>query len=200
MKNILIGGVPRSGKSALANLLVEHHRYSVLRGDKIMSALVRTHPEINITHKPTDPAVAVSERTPYMFALLRKLTLDDTVPYVLDSTLLLPDDVRQHPDIANLCTPVFLGYPSVSVDAKVQQILAHAPGQDCLSHELSESELKDWVERWISESNALRTRCAAHGYKFIDTSESFRTTLLDACNEIAGESQQTDGAVTQESA
>lgn len=81
MKNVLIGGVPRSGKSTLANLLLRHHGFSVLRGDRIMSALVRTHPEINIAPKYAD--LSMNRTTDYMFSWETMLSLQgNTAPYM----------------------------------------------------------------------------------------------------------------------
>ena len=49
MKNIIILGRPRSGKSTLANLLVEKYNYQVIRLDALRDSLTKIYPELNIT-------------------------------------------------------------------------------------------------------------------------------------------------------
>jgi hypothetical protein len=186
MKNVLIGGVPRSGKSILANLLLRHHGFSVLRGDRIMSTLVRAHPEVNIAPKPTCHEQTVAERTPYLLALFRKLSRHDNIPYVIDSTLFSPSLLLNgERDIADFAIPVFVGYPTIDLQNKRREIHAYArTNHECLSHEVKGQELDDWIGRWIQESLDLQQQCLRHGFLFVDTSHDFQAALLTAVEDI----------------
>ena len=189
MKNVLIGGVPRSGKSTLAKLLLQHHGLSVLRGDWIMSRLVRTHPEVGISPKPASHEQTVAERTPYLLALFRKLTRYDDIPYVLDSALFSPRFVIEYAkDLSDSCTMVFVGYPEADLATKLAEIKDYAERSDqCLSHEIEVEALTAWVETWIRESREMRQQCLEHGFLFVDTSRDFEASLMSGVNRIAEE-------------
>ncbi len=48
MKNIIILGRPRAGKSTLANMIVDKYNYQIIRTDTIRSCLKDVFPELNI--------------------------------------------------------------------------------------------------------------------------------------------------------
>ena len=186
MKNVLIGGVPRSGKSTLANLFLRHHGFGVLRGDRIMSSLVRAHPEVNISPHPTCHEQAVAERTPYLLMLFRKLSRHDNIPYVIDSTLFSPSFIlNDAPDVANFAIPVFTGYPDTDLQTKLHDIETYARTNDqCLSHYIKGKKLEEWVEKWIAQSREMQHQCHENGFLFVDTSQNFEEKLLLAVQAI----------------
>ena len=188
MKNVLIGGVPRAGKSTLAKLLLQHHGVSVLRGDRIMSTLSRVHPETGVRRGliPITPEEVVAERTPYLFNLFFKLTLHDDIPYVLESAIFSPDVVLERaPHLVQDATLVFLGYPNTDISTKRNEIHTHArTTRECLSHEIKGQELDDCISKWIQESQDIQKRCREHGFLFVDTSQTFEPTLTSAMVKI----------------
>ena len=54
MKNIIIGGTVRSGKTTLANVLRERFGYSKVESDTIVNAFDKVFPELGIIHKTPD--------------------------------------------------------------------------------------------------------------------------------------------------
>ena len=147
--------------------------------------------------KPTDPKQAVSERTPFMFALLRKLGREDSVPYVFDSTLFSAENVRKQQDLPKFCIPVFLGYPDANADQKFRQIKTHADDHNCVFSELSDSELRNCIQTWISESINLREKCMRYEYLFVDTTHGLDAALHEAVQRIEQEhpNNQSDSSV-----
>ena len=54
MKNIIILGAARAGKSTLAQMLHKDYNYSIVSIDAFVSALQDAFPELGITHSNTE--------------------------------------------------------------------------------------------------------------------------------------------------
>ena len=48
MKNIIIFGEPRSGKSTLANMIIDKFNYQVIHVDAVRDTFKEIYPELNI--------------------------------------------------------------------------------------------------------------------------------------------------------
>lgn len=65
MKNIIIGGTVRSGKTTLTNLIVQNFKYSKCESDTIVNAFDKVFPELGITHRNAELARKIYE--PFLF-------------------------------------------------------------------------------------------------------------------------------------
>lgn len=52
MKNILIIGVPRAGKSSLANMICDKFGYGLISIDAIVATFYKTFPELGMHEEP----------------------------------------------------------------------------------------------------------------------------------------------------
>ena len=68
MRNIIIGGTVRAGKSTLANMLRKKFNYSLMESDSIVNAFQKTFPELGIVHN--EPEEAREKNKPFLFELL----------------------------------------------------------------------------------------------------------------------------------
>ena len=62
MKNVIIFGEPRSGKSTLANMIVDKFNYQVIHVDAIRDTFKTIYPELNIA-----PDIAINNKKFQLF-------------------------------------------------------------------------------------------------------------------------------------
>lgn len=74
MKNIIIGGTVRAGKTTLANLLRQEFGYSKVESDTIVNAFDKVFPQFDITHK--NPELTREKYVPFLFELLNGFCRD----------------------------------------------------------------------------------------------------------------------------
>jgi adenylate kinase family enzyme len=74
MKNIIIGGTVRSGKTTLANLLRDKYNFSKVESDTIVNAFDKVFPEFGITHK--NPDLTKEKYQPFLFEILNGFCKD----------------------------------------------------------------------------------------------------------------------------
>ena len=74
MKNIIIGGTVRAGKSTLANLIRRELGYSLCESDTIVNAFDVVFPELGIRHKNID--LAREKYRPFLFEVLNGFCRD----------------------------------------------------------------------------------------------------------------------------
>ena len=74
MKNIIIGGTVRAGKTTLANLIREKMGYSKVESDTIVNAFDKVFPQFGITHKNAE--LAREKYEPFLFEILNGFCKD----------------------------------------------------------------------------------------------------------------------------
>ncbi len=88
MKNILVIGAARSGKTSLSKLLAKEKGYSVISIDDIVSGL-EAYPELNISHNSND-VLTSSNLAPFLIKYFTELSEGDKfydgIKYVIEGT------------------------------------------------------------------------------------------------------------------
>jgi hypothetical protein len=77
MKNIIILGVARAGKSTLAQMLHKDYNYSIISIDAFVSALQDAFPELEITHSNTENKFQLLP--PFVFSYMKKIIYEYTL-------------------------------------------------------------------------------------------------------------------------
>jgi hypothetical protein len=176
MSNIILGGVPRAGKSSLAQRLCRQAVYSHIPFDSLISAFGAIFPEHGISHYRPYQDVCETVK-PFFFEWLRHLEYE-RIPVILDAYHLRPHDLSKEP-LCSRYTILFVGYPSALCEQKCASIRHYARAGDW-TESLSDSELRHLVTRYIAESRAIQQACGQTGYSFIDTSHHFNSVLEHA--------------------
>ena len=68
MKNIIVGGTVRSGKTTLANLISAKFGYSKVKSDTIVNAFDKAFPSLEITHR--NAMLTREKYEPFLFEIL----------------------------------------------------------------------------------------------------------------------------------
>lgn len=181
MKNVIIAGVPRSGKSLLAHRLRERLHYSHFPLDAIVSTFGKVFPEHGISHYEKDHVKMCNSFKPFLFELLRHLEYED-INFIADTYHIKPADLPDFPSLKKYKI-IFLGYPSVSAQDKCVGIRRYARAGDW-TNELSDKQLESLVQCYIEESKLLQESCEKTDIRFVDTSRDLTGILDKICNEI----------------
>ncbi len=175
----LIGGVPRSGKSAIANALLRTGGIPYLGVDYIKMAFARAMPDVGIDPEGDDSHTA-KQLWPFVEAMINTMIENDQ-HYALEGVYILPENadsmIRVHAESIRAC---FVGYERIETDTKLQDIKAHrGEGDDWLCG-ATEDELITFVNQAKNLSASLRTRCETRGLQYFENSAEFEQTIDDA--------------------
>ena len=170
MKNIIICGSPRSGKSTFARMLLNSFKgYSLLSEEAIWSAYVKTCMDNDITNIDL-----------YNMNLLIKNVYEYSIKYepklnfILDSSNLSIDDCKKYQDNGFLV--LIFGYPDLSKTEALKNIYEHDDDSEWSFYE-SSTKLSLIVENSIEESKINRKKCDELGMQFINTSKNRNKVL-----------------------
>lgn len=180
-KNIIIAGVPRSGKSTLAKRLCAAQMASYFPMDSVVSTFGRLFPETGITHYDASHERACRAFKPFFCEFLKHLDYED-FEFVADVYHLLPDGAVSE-GLTERYAVLFLGYPSADCAEKCSRIRADARENDWTTS-LNDPKLEEVVHRFIEESLGLKAACERLGIRFVDTGNRFTERLEEAFNEL----------------
>ena len=184
LKNILLAGVPRSGKTILARKISQTLSLSHLPLDPIVTSFEAHFPQHGIVHHNLKLEAICSNFLPFLTTLLTEMNQEGTY-FCADSYHVLPDGALKLKDSLEVRT-IFLGYPSISADQKLKQIIECAEEGDW-TRGLPVEHLRSLVERFIEESRIMQNECGRLGIPFIDTGEDF-TAVLDSTFQLLNKS------------
>lgn len=165
----LIGGVPRAGKSTLAQKLVERKSIAFISTDVILHMVSDTLPDLGLT-KPYDEIP--TKFFPYISNLLKHL--DSSVgAYTIEGDVLLPSQVvlLQKEYKIKAC---FLGCSRITL----QQLEEHIGENDWIS-ELPETEKADLPQWIMKKSIKIKQECDKYGLTYIDMSSDAYEKCLE---------------------
>lgn len=183
MKNIIIGGTVRSGKTTLANLLRGKFGYSKVESDTIVNAFDKAFPEFGITHK--DASGAREKYQPFLFEVLngfcRDLKYAGNVT-VFPGSQFLPVNLSRYEKLDKYIV-VFLGINAQSPEELLKVIRENDTEKDW-----TYSKTDEWMFRFcknvIDESNQTKEDCEKYGFYYFNTFENRAEVLNDVCEMV----------------
>ena len=182
MRNLIVAGVSRSGKSILSRRLSVELRLSHIPVDAFVSTLARVFPQCGITHFGPSFKGMCEDQEPFLLELTRQLNFED-ISYILDCYHILPAFLAGKLNW-NSGDVVFLGYPNADPEQKLFDIrkYAHAPDWTI---EIPDDEMLENIVKFIEHSRFLKLECDRLGLRFVDTSRNFEDALDIAFQELA---------------
>ncbi len=165
MKNILLVGAPRAGKTTLSNML--KNKYQIIKGDEIRVAYHNTI--LNNSDMSSGDVGRTREfRNFLMEIFINHLKYNPYDNFLLDTVDVNLEDLDKLKDYN--VTVIVLGYTMISPEEVVElQKSNDIKGKDW-SFSLTDDIRLIKAKKWIDTSKNLKKVCEKHNYKFVDTS------------------------------
>ncbi len=181
MKNIIIFGVPRSGKSTLANMIVDKFHYQVIRVDALRDTFLTIFPELNIA---PNRATENEKFQLFLQEYLKKNVGEERnkYGYVLEGCETTPADChRLFQNENNLV--YYVGPINISEEDFFSMIRENDINVNW-SANLTDEELKEEVKVFLKQAKFYQQECAKYNIPFIDTSHNREEKLHFILNDI----------------
>ena len=176
MKNIIIIGTPRSGKTTLANMLYGKIKCQIIHGDCERLAIDLTFPELHIKEN--------KNFCKYLEILIRKQHRDNKYKYpiILESTDINPEDIDNYFNKDNNII-ICLGTTLIDYKKYAEMILKNDTKLDW-TYKYSKEQIEEYTKEYIQKSKENLEECKKRNIKFIDTSIEREKVLNNLLNII----------------
>lgn len=182
MKNIIILGRPRAGKSTLANMIADKYNYQIIRTDTIRGSFKDVFPELNIKSY-----TAIDNKE---FQLFCKTYLErnsrqprNKYGYVMEGCEMHVKDCKELYDNGDN-----LIYCLAQVDIIPEEMAKNMKDNDTdkdWTNEMSDEERFKYCERSIEKAKTVKKECEIYGLKFYDTAKNREEVLNEIMEDIA---------------
>ena len=183
MKNIIIGGTVRGGKTTLANLLRKRFGYSKVESDTIVNAFDRVFPDFGITHR--NAKLAREKYEPFLFECLngfyRDLKYTGNIT-VFPGSQFLPENISKY-EKKDKYIVIFLGLDGISPGQLLSTIRSNDTENDWTFKKDDEWMLK-FCENVILESKQLKLDCEKYGFYYFNTYHNRDDVLNSICDMV----------------
>jgi len=165
MKNIIIIGPSRVGKSTLASILCEKYNLNYVSGDSIRNAFIDIYPELGYTVKNT---VNRKDFCKFINFITNEnnIHLKRDVYYVIDSADI---SIKNAKEIFKNSLIIGIGCKEISAEEFKNKILEHDINLDW-TYGYSEKELLSISKETIDNSVNLYNECVLNNICYFDTS------------------------------
>lgn len=188
MKNILIMGIGRAGKTTLSKMLKDRvNSYNLVHSDSLKWAMIRAknqekHYRENVDKQKEFEHGEYFQRTLLEFFKSSVSKDKKNYGYILESGQLHPKIVSEMIDFENTIV-VCLGLGDYSLNDMVESCIEHDTPEDW-SYGLSKEYLREHAKDWFAANEMLKTECPKYGIKYYDTSKNRVETLNTIMEEI----------------
>ena len=193
MKNILIIGTGRAGKTALSNMIKEkYNSYNLIHSDSIEWAMIKgenkeTYYKENIKEQKKFEYGEYFQRVQLEF--FNSCIREDIhhYGYILESSQLEPKYIKEMIDF-NQTVVICLGHGNLNKEDIIQLCRENDREKDWTYH-ITDQELEAHAENWTEINELLKKECEKYEIKYIDTSKNREKVLRDIIKEI-GENER----------
>ena len=163
MKNLLIMGAIRSGKSTLCSMISERFRFDRVPQDAMVTAFEKIFPECGIKHGDTTR----SAFGPWLFEYMKELAYESGrfvvegchVGVRVANKLIDKDKWRM----------VVLGYPGLTPEQAFAEVRKNDQPHDW-TRDITDDVLMQCMTDAVEESKRYQSECGEFGIEFIDVS------------------------------
>ncbi len=176
MKNILIMGIGRAGKTTLSRMLKDkYNNYSLIHSDSLKWGMIRAKNKEKYYRENVDKQKDFEHSEYFQRTLLEffnSLILKDDKKYgyILESGQLHPKIVKEMIDFNNTIV-VCLGLGNLNIIDMVELCLEHDTPKDW-TFGLSKEYLIKHASDWFSANEMLKKECPKYKIKYYDTSKN----------------------------
>lgn len=185
MRNVIILGRPRCGKSTLANMIADKYDYQILRVDAIRDTFKVIYPELSIA-----PNIAMKNKKFQLFLkeYLRKYVgskSSDKYGVVLEGCETSVKDCNELFNDGNNII-YYLGAIDTTSEELAKKIKENDTEKDW-TYTYSLEKLVEYSKEIIENSRVMKEECKKYNIKFIDTCNNRKEILEKILNEIENE-------------
>lgn len=181
MKNVIIIGRPRAGKSTLANMIVDKYNYQIIRTDTIRGSFKDVFPELNIkSHTAIDSKEFQLFCKTYLERNMRQPR--NKYNYVMEGCEMHVKDCKELYDNGDN-----LIYCLAQVDISPEEMAKNMKDNDTdkdWTNEMSDEERLEYCKRSIEKAKLIKEECKVYGLKFYDTSKNREDVLNEIMKDI----------------
>lgn len=184
MKNIIIAGSARSGKTTLAALLKERFPvYSVFHGDCIREWLIALYGKEHASE------LVHSDNYPFaMLQLLDAILKNSTQPYIVEWSRFYPSIISNLASYDN-CTFLYLGHGGITPEVLFQHCRKYECEMD-FTASLSDSDLLKSCMRWAKVDARIMNECISENKPYYDTSKNRLKVLMHIVSDFTTKEHQ----------
>lgn len=193
MKNIIIMGTGRAGKTTTSKMLKEKYKeYNLLHSDSVKWGIIRGQgkEEYYETHIDEQKEFEHSEMYQKILLEIFKSLCDknkdkNKYPYILESGQLSPALVNELINFDNTCV-VCLGLGDFDVEDVINLCREHDVPDDW-SYNIPYEDLKSHAKKWIETNEEFKKDCPKYGIKYFDTTKDREKILNEVVDFISKE-------------
>lgn len=190
MKDILIFGAPRTGKTTLAKLLSQKlENYSLFSIDAIRNSFGDIFPELGIN----DPEIETNDMVKknnetilpdYIARMLywHHIELKDKQGYIVEGCQVLPDKAKEVFDMENSIV-IYLGHGKLQPKEILRNIRKYDTPDEYSYQRTDEEMLKQCAEYYEIEK-MIALKCKEYGFIYVDTSNNREKVLYELIDKL----------------
>lgn len=176
MKDIIIFGTARSGKTTFANFISDIYGYCIIPIDSFVDAFQNTFPDLGIKHKNTEFKF---KNLPVFIANFYKKIKNDYPErnFIIEGWHVFPTELFKYLNKQDFIT-VCVGYPNQNPQEKVKLLKKYTYKNDYCQFMTDEELLKNTIHH-IQYAKQLQQQCIQEDIKFFDLSNDWITAQND---------------------
>jgi hypothetical protein len=183
----LVSGTSRSGKTLIAEKLMEEKQIPYMSLDWLMMGFTNGMPQLGIHDKLFPDEIA--KRLWSFFKAMCESMLYLEIDYIIEGEAMLPELIQElldiYPDKIKIC---FVGYTDIDIDQKAQDIKTYSTRRgDWLTKE-SDDYIYDHIDNMVTHSRKIRDGCEKYNMTYFDTSTNFMDAIENAKNYLLSNS------------
>lgn len=188
MKNILIMGIGRAGKTTLSNMIKDKWTsYNLLHSDSLKWAIIRAQDKEAYYREHVDIQKEYEHGDFFQRTLLeqyKSLIKNDKkgYGYILESGQLHPKIVREMIDF-NTTIVICLGLGNFTAEDMVKQCIQYDT-EESWTYGLSREYLLEHAQDWYQCNEMLKQECPKYDIRYIDTSSNRADKLQKILKEL----------------
>lgn len=187
MKNILIMGIGRTGKTTLSNMIkAKYSSYNLIHSDSIKWAMIRAEDKEAYYRENVVEQKAFEQSTYFQKVVLEFFNSsirNSEFGYILESGQLTPKLVKKYIDFKNTIV-ICLGLGNLSKEDIFNMCRKHDTKNDW-SYDVSDENLKIHIDKWYERNEQLKIDCSKYNIKYVDTSIDRENILKGLLEEIS---------------
>lgn len=183
MKDILIFGAPRTGKTTLSKLLSEElENYHVFSIDAIRNSFGDIFPELEINDRNGKNNERILPNYIAKMLYWHHIELKDKQGYIVEGCQVLPDKAKETFDLENSII-IYLGHGKLLPEEILKNIRKYDTPDEYSYQRTDEVMLKQCNQYYKLEATTA-LKCKEYGFIYVDTSTNRKEVLYELKNKL----------------